>query len=231
MYRAISARANYLAQDRPDIAFSTKELCREFAVPNRDSYVKLKRVCRYLIGLPRLVYIYNWQETPAAIDVYTDTDFAGCKTTRRSTSGGTVLFGSHCIRHWSTTQSTISLSSGEAELHGISKGMQHALGLQSLYKDLGLRVELRVHSDATAAIGIARRRGLGKLRHLDCEDLWIQQKVRSKEIQLLKVLGAENPADILTKYIDQKTLSAALARMGMVSESGRPESAPAAARL
>ena len=78
MCRAISARANYLAQDRPDIAFSTKELRREFAVPNRDSYAKLKRVCRYLIGLPRLVYIYNWQEEPAAINVYTDTDVAGC---------------------------------------------------------------------------------------------------------------------------------------------------------
>ena len=96
-----------------------------------------------------------------------------------------------------------------------------------MYKDLGLKV----NSDATAAIGIARRRGPGKLRHLDCQDLWIQPKVHSKEIQLLKVLGAENPADILTKYIVQKTLSAALAKMGMVLESGRPESAPAAARL
>ena len=109
--------------------------------------------------------------------------------------------------------------------------MQHALGLQSFYKDLGLKVEPRVHSDATAAIGVARRRGLGKLRHLDCEDLWIQQQVRSKDIQLLKVLGAENPADTLTTYIDQKALSAALAKMGMVRRSGRPESAPAAVRL
>ena len=110
-----------------------------------------------------------------------------------------MLFGAHCNRHWSTTQSPISLSSGEAELHGISNRMQHALGLKSLCADLGLVVELKVHSNATAAIGIARRRGLGKLRHLDCEDLWIQQKVRNKEIQRLKVLGSENPADILTK--------------------------------
>ena len=108
---------------------------------------------------------------------------------------------------WRSLHSTLvdyaeptSLSSGEAELHGISKGMQHALGLQSLYKDIRLKVELRVHSDATAAIEIVRRRELGKLRHLDCEDPWIQQHVRKKEIQLLKVLGPENPADILTKY-------------------------------
>ena len=98
MFRALSARANYLAQDRPDIAFSTKELCRGFAVPTRDSYAKLKRVCRYLIGLPRLVYLYDWQDNPQTVDVYTDTDFAGCRTTRRSTSGGVILLGIHCIR-------------------------------------------------------------------------------------------------------------------------------------
>ena len=171
LYRALSARANYLAQDRPDIAYSTKELCREFAVPTRDSYAKLKRVVRYLLHLPRLVYVYDWQELPTNIDMYTDTDFAGCKSTRRSTSGGIALVGGHCVRHYSTTQSTISLSSGEAELHGIGKGIQHAMGLRSMYADLGYKMTITVHSDATAAIGIARRRGLGKLRHLDCEDL------------------------------------------------------------
>ena len=90
-----------------------------------------------------------------------------------------MIFGAHCIRHWSTMQSTISLSCGEAELHGTSKGLQHALGLKTLYADLGLVVKLRIPSDTTAAIGIARRRGLGKLRHLACEDLWIQHKVRN----------------------------------------------------
>ena len=59
-YRTLRARANYLAQDKPDVAFSTKELCREFAVPTRDSYMKLKRVVRYLLGMPRLVYLYDW---------------------------------------------------------------------------------------------------------------------------------------------------------------------------
>ena len=73
-----------------------------------------------------------------------------------------------------------------------------------------------MHSDATAAIGIARRRGMGKLRHLDCEDLWIQSKIRSKDVELLKVLGAENPADVLTKYVDARTLQQALNRVNMV---------------
>ena len=96
MYRTLNARANYLAQDRPDTAFSTNELCREFAVPNRDPYATLERVVRYLIGLPHLVYVYDWQ-CPRALTCTQTQTFAGCKTTRRSTSGGTVMFGTHCI--------------------------------------------------------------------------------------------------------------------------------------
>ena len=57
-------------------------------------------------------------------------------------------------------------------------------------------------SDATAAIGIARRRGMGRIRHLDVTDLWVQEKFTSKAASIDKVLGTENPADILTKHVD-----------------------------
>ena len=227
-YRALAARCNYLSQDRPDIAFSSKELCREFSVPNRMSFQKLKRLARYLNGLPRLVYRYPWQAFPDVIDVFVDTDFAGCQSTRRSTSGGVALLGSCLIKHWSKTQTTISLSSGEAELHGIAYGAAQALGLQSLLRDLGWQVRIRIHSDATAAIGICRRKGIGKIRHLATTDLWIQDKVRSKVIELCKVLGTDNPADVLTKYVSRQVMEPALERIGLVVMSGRPVSAPKA---
>ena len=98
--------------------------------------------------------------------VYADTDLAGCRRTRRSTSGGLIMFESHPIRHWTTTQPAIALSSGEAELVGIVKGATHALGFQAMAQDLGIDVDLHIRTDATAAIGICRRRGLGKIRHL-----------------------------------------------------------------
>ena len=63
------------------------------------------------------------------------------------------------IKHWSKTQTAISLSSGEAELHGIAMGAAQALGLQSLLCDLGWKVGIYIFSDAIAAIGIARRKG------------------------------------------------------------------------
>ena len=87
-----------------------------------------------------------------------------------------------------------------------------------------MKKEVRIHSDATAAIGIARRRGLGKLRHLDVEDLWVQEKVRSKKVEITKVLGTDNPADIFTKYVDGSILDRALKKMNIFSEAGRPKS-------
>ena len=223
----MAARGNYLAQDRPDIAFATKELCREFARPSRRSYEKLKRVGRYLAGAHRLVYSYKFMDNvPEYIDVYADTDFAGCKDTRRSTSGGVAMIGSHCIKHGAKTQTTVSLPSGESELHGICAGTAQAIGLQSIAKDLGFTYKIRVWSDATAAIGIARRRGMGRIRHLDCSDLWIQEKVRTEAIELHKVAGTSNPADAFTKYVDRGILTSALTSIGMVKMEGRPRRAP-----
>ena len=228
MYRALAARCNYLSQDRPDISFASKELCREFNIPCVSSFKKLKRLVRYLCGLPRLVYHYDFQSAPKQLDAYVDTDFAGCKGTRRSTSGGVLMVGSHCIKHYSKTQTTISLSSGEAELHGIANGCAQILGIRSLMRDMHWSMPLVVHSDATAAIGIARRKGLGKIRHLDVTDLWIQDKIRSKEIQVVKVLGTDNPADALTKYVERASLEKALAKMNVHKTSGRPTCAPVA---
>ena len=229
-FRALSARGNFLSQDRADISYSSKELCRDFAIPNKKSFEKLKRMTRYLAGQPRLIHKFPWQNSDEALtlNVYVDTDFAGCRESRRSTSGGVALLGSHTIKHWSKTQTTLALSSGEAELHGIAAGMAQAIGIQTILRDLGFSVKIMVHSDATAAIGIARRKGMGKIRHLDVSDLWIQDKVRSGAIGLSKVDGTKNPADCLTKYVDAGILQRAMASMGLELRQGRPEAAPEA---
>ena len=83
---------------------------------------------RYFAGHKGLVYFYPFQDTPAGLDVYVDTDVAGCSNSRRSTSEGVALYGGCNVKHWSKTQTTAALSSGEAELHGIAAGMGRALG-------------------------------------------------------------------------------------------------------
>lgn len=174
-------------------------------MPTITSFEKMKRPARYLCGMTRLVYNFAWQEMPGELDVYVDTNFAGCRETRRSTSGGVAMIGGCCTKHWSKTQTTISLNSGEAEMHRIAYGAAQARGIQSL-KGSGWKIDVHLHSDATAAIGIARIKGLGKIRHLDRTGLWIQDKIRSEKMKLSKVLGTDNMADVLGKLVDKKTM-------------------------
>ena len=81
--------------------------------------------------------------------------------------------GTHVLKHCAITQPTNALSSAEAELVGILKAASMGLGFQSLAADLGLQLTLHIHSDSSAAICIARRRGLGKVRHIAVGDLWV----------------------------------------------------------
>ena len=113
-FRALAARANYLAADRIDLQFAAKEVCRFMSAPTETSAAALKRLGRYLLSHKRLVYTYPWQRAEG-IDVYSDTDWSGCARTCKSTSGGCVMIGSHCIRTWSSTMPSVTLSSGEAE--------------------------------------------------------------------------------------------------------------------
>ena len=96
-FRGLAARANYLAADRPDIQYAAKEICRWMQAPTELGVTALKRLARYLIGKPRLVFHYRWQEACAG-EAFSDTDWAGCIKTRKSTSGGCLMVGRHMVK-------------------------------------------------------------------------------------------------------------------------------------
>jgi hypothetical protein len=224
-YRSGAARANYLAQDRPDLSFAAKELCRHMAAPTETNWAALLRIVRYLKAEPRMVYKYLWQ-ADRNLSIYVDTDFAGCTRTRKSTSGGCAFRGGHLVKHWSSTQRVLTLSSAEAELAGIVKGSTEGLGLRSLASDLGWETELKVYTDSAAAIGICKRSGIGKVRHLATGQLWVQDRIRTKDFELYKVAGTENPADMLTKHLARESLDKHVSFSGLVRTAGRADTAP-----
>ena len=103
-----------------------------------------------------------------------------------------MMFGRHLIKSWSTTQATIALSSGEAELYALVKGASQSLGLVSLGGDMGFDLSAKVWSDSSAAIGITPRTGLGKVRHVTVQTLWVHDALRAKTFQLQTVDGVDN---------------------------------------
>ena len=84
-YRSWTMRASYLSQDRCELQFAVKELARRMQQPNTKNMQVLKRLVRFLKGSPRCLVVYNRQAEQPIVDVFTDSDWAGCAKTRQST--------------------------------------------------------------------------------------------------------------------------------------------------
>ena len=110
------------------------------AKPTRGHWKKLKRIGRYLIDAGRMVTKYRWQGEEDSVETFTDSDWAGCRQTGKSTSGGAVMIGEHFIKSWATTQASITLSSAEAEHVAMTKATAELLGLLHMVQDLGRRM-------------------------------------------------------------------------------------------
>ena len=87
--------------------------------------------------------------------------------------------------------------------------------------DIGIRIRRNIWTDSTTGKGIASRRGLGKVRHIDTSYLWIQERVASRNFYLAKVKGEENVADLMTKHLDARTVEKFLEMLGISSLAGR----------
>ena len=136
------------------------------------------------------------------------------------------MLGSHCIKTWSTTQATVALSSAEAELYAVTKAASQALGLMSRLDDLRQAVKTISFTGLSATIGIVRRSGFGKLRHLNVRYLWLQDQVREGMVSLTKVKGTDNPADIVTKNVSHQLAKKHLEALGASTSSGRAKAVP-----
>ncbi len=87
----MAVRGNYVGQDGMDMQFSAKGISME------QDWMAAKRLARHLKDHRRVVQKYKYQKLPRKAVVWSDTDFAGCWRIRRPTSGGVVMFASHCL--------------------------------------------------------------------------------------------------------------------------------------
>ena len=172
-----------------------------------------------------MVFKFDWQDAQNELTTYTDSDWAGCKITARSTTGGIIMIGNHIIKSWSRTQKTIALSSAEAELTAMVKGTCESLGVSSMMEGWGRRKYIVMMGDSNAALGVIRRKGAGKLRHVNIGMLWVQEKRDGGEIDYRKVGGKDNPADLMTKYLTGIMLDTHTGRLGLRFRVGRADKA------
>ena len=80
------------------------------------------------------------------------------------------------------------------------KGASNALGLHGMLSDINVTARIVLSTDSSAAKGIASRRGLGKVRHIELSELWLQDQVARNKIEISKISGEDNFSDSLTKH-------------------------------
>ena len=158
----------------------------------------------YLRKRPRLVQLFVEQTSTANVvrlDVYGDSDHAGCLKTRESTTGRVLMRSAHCLKVSSHTQPAISLSSGESECFGIVKCAAIGLRARSMLADFGMCADVVVRTDLWIGLGVGSRRGLGRFRHVQTRYLCVQQRVQEGDLCLKKEPGDTNVNDALTKPV------------------------------
>ena len=168
-----------------------------------------------MLGFGPVVWECPWQDYDGQLKVYTDSGWAGCLRSSRSTSGGLAMLGGHPLKTWSATQSVVAMSSAEAELYSANEGASRGLAMQTLLGELGAVTELQLFLDSSAAKGFAATRGIGKMRHLEVKDIWLQGAVFKVRLKMFKVRGDLSQADVMTKYLDKAAVVRLLALGGV----------------
>ena len=187
-YRRGVVMLTYLALDRPDIASTADALARRMARPRCGDEVGLKRCLRYLRAHPTVIIEYPIQDDTHELYLMTDADWATCKETRKSRSGGVLVRGRHAVAWWSKSHATVALSSGEAEYNACAAGLAEQVAFLCLRQETCAdenwgREGLSMGTDSVAAKGILNRVGSGAVKHMSVNQMWGQQLVRQHQVR------------------------------------------------
>jgi len=188
---------------RPDLAFSTSFLAQHVQNPTPEVYTLAGRVLRYLKGTTTFGLRMKSQTLSAPLELYADADWAS-DVSRKSHTGVIAYYGSSPIAWVSKKQTTISLSSTEAELIAACEATTLAKWFTNLFQELHLPLTfpVTIYDDNAGAIFLSNNSVQGKrMKHIDIKWHFINDEVKAGLVKLVKVPTQINVADILTKAL------------------------------
>ena len=127
-YRSQVARCLFLSQDRADITFIVNELCQKMSSLNQQS---LATLARYLKRERHWGQMFEYEKLAEELTVFTDSDWAGCEETRKSSSAGVMMLGRHTLKAYTRMQKVTAKSSAEAELYAAALERQKRRGFRA----------------------------------------------------------------------------------------------------
>ena len=219
----------YLACDLVECSYTIRGLAQYMSSPTERSWMMLRHLCLYLTKVRnnslRLRAAENglWH-SPASdkgvvLEMFTDSDWAAHKGHRRSVSSGMIFFEGCLLLATSRTQRIVALSSAEAEIHAAVSATCDGILLKTCIQFcLGRPVRLKLILDNSAAKQVMQRSGVGRIRHLSCRILWIQDHVKRDLLETASIPTKENYADLGTKKLSLDRMHYLMHGIGVFDE-------------
>ena len=240
----------YMSTERPDIQCATRSLASKVTKPDEGDWRDLKQVVLYLKGTKDYAQVMkstgsmssaltrifhpggddgdvraDASRGPSLLQVFSDANWAGDRSTRKSSSCAQYFLNGNFFFSATRTQKSIALSSAESEFIAAVSASADGVYLKRMLQEvLGTTVFLELRMDSSAARSLMKRQGVQKTRHIATGLLWVQDKVADGELGVKPVAGQHNPSDLGTKAHSTKRLHYLMNLLGFEKGIGEDES-------
>ncbi|GJS16931.1 ribonuclease H-like domain-containing protein, partial [Tanacetum coccineum] len=201
LYRSLAGALQYLTFTRPDISYAVQQVCLYMHDPREPHFSALKRILLYIRGtMPYRLQLFS--STTSSLVAYSDADWAGCPTTRRSTSGYCVFLGNNLLSWSSKRQVTLSRSSAEAEYRGVANAVAETCWLLNLLRELHtpLSTTTLVYCDNVSAVYLSSNPvQYQRTKHIEIDIHFVRDLVAAGHIRVFHVPSRYQYEDVFTK--------------------------------
>jgi hypothetical protein len=215
-FRRVLGMELYLANQQRwlELQFPCTQAARGGAHPSTIDMWRVKRIAKYIVS-HRATMSYLKDPTMEKLKAITDADWAGDPVSRRSTTGGLVIWRRCLLTSWSRTQRTIAMSSSEAEYYSLTTGLQEMLHARNVLCELqidyvedenGKVPAVELWTDSLGAKQGGEKIGALHQRHMELRYHFLKQMVHGGIAEIKKLPGIANPADMLTKSLCEAKL-------------------------
>ncbi|GKE21521.1 hypothetical protein Tco_1433033, partial [Tanacetum coccineum] len=217
LYRSMIGSLMYLTASRPDIMFAVSACSRHQVTPLTSHLNAVKKIFKYLKGQPKLGLWYP-KDSPFQLEAYSDSDYAGSHSDRKSTTGGCQFLGRRLISWQCKKQTIMATSSTEAEYVVAASCYAHVLWIQNQFLDYGFNfMNTKIFIDNQSTICIVKNPVFHqRTKHIEIRHHFIRDANEKNLIQVLKIHTDDNVADLLTKAFDGPRFEYLVVHIGMV---------------
>ena len=219
-YRSAIGGLMYAARmTRPDILFAVTAASRYNQDPGNAHWAGVKRILSYLAGTVNHGLCYGTTDAINHLIGYSDSDFAGCEDSRRSTSGIILMLNGGPISWISHLQKPIANSTAEAEYYAAGHASREIAWLRNLLKEIGfeqLGPTPLMCDNRSAVLMVQNPVFHDRTKHIDVKYHYVRQQYKLKNIEMLPVRSQDELADMLTKPLKSQELELNRSRIGVI---------------